>query len=122
MGNTMGGGHDMANEARKVIYVDEDGWVHLQRESRRQRGAKFDEKDEAWLRKRYADQYGAGFVALCDGWLGGGNGSPDASTWTSWSVGDMCLMLLDADYPYGIGHVGNDFILWHWPASMDHDA
>ena len=112
----------MAKETKKVIYVDEDGWIHLQRESRKQRGAKFDEGDEARLRKHYADEYGDGFIALGDGWLGGGNGSPDASTWTSWTVGDMCIMLLSADYPYGVGPVGDGLILWHWPTRMDHDA
>lgn len=88
---------------QKSIIVNLDGYIYLQCESRTQRGGEITERYIEHLKENFKNINPKGEHKICDYDLGGGCGSKNPSTWTSWSIDEMAKMLKKQKIPFGIG-------------------
>ena len=88
---------------KKALFVNVEGYVFLQTEASKQRGREPSERQIERLKQNF-ERFGfEGKYELRDGDLGGGCGSRNPSTWTSWSVDDMSRMLEKQKIAFEIG-------------------
>lgn len=87
----------------KTLITNLDGYLYLQRENTEQRGGKFTEQHEKSIKENFKTFAINGEIEILDRNLGGGCGSKDPSTWTSWSVEKMARMLEKQNIPFKIG-------------------
>ena len=84
----------------KAIRVTLEGYLYLQEQACIQRGFEFTERRKENLKDGFGKYSFKGMKEICSGDIGGGCGSKDPSTWTSWSVEQLAEMLKEKNLPF----------------------
>lgn len=88
---------------QKTIFMNLEGYVYLCSRQRTERGYEVNQSNIDFWTKVFEKENRDGFIDISDKGLGGGIGSTNWNTWTSWSVEDMAKMLNEKKLPYKFG-------------------
>lgn len=84
----------------KAIRVTLEGYLYLKKQSCIQRGFEFTERYKKDLKDEFGQYSYKGMKEICSGDIGGGCGSKNPNTWTSWSVEQITKMLKEKNLPF----------------------